>query len=278
MAASETYAAEDGTPKTLLSSGTWESTNASSRNEQGLTRSLRVIILSARGLRNADNMPGQGVSDPFCTCAAAGRPGAMVKTRTVQDSLDPVWHHEDELIVCAQGDDVLEFTVWDKDLVKQDDLLGRAELAVSPAHMFFDGELKLRGEGCEASYLRVKVSEAAAIEGAVGTTGALQAEAAASTQLPSWRLFPRRKSSWPSLSKPPLAPSKLTVATDTSHEASPQASPASSGSDGYSCVEEEEASAPCGDAARQGTRESLPSTTTCPKHTARSKALPRMTC
>jgi len=224
--ASKTCIAEECMPEMEVSSGVRGSMHASLK-EHGSSRKIKVMIISARGLRNADIMLGQGVSDPFCTCTLSGRPGAMVKTRTVNDSLDPVWNHEDEFSVCAQGG-VLEFTVWDKDLFKQDDLLGRAELDISPTHMFFDGELKLSGGGCQVSFLRVKVSEATPTESAAA--GASQAVASTPSRS-RWLFAPGRKSAWPSLGRPPRVPPKLVVVTDAPQVIGVQpteASPASS--------------------------------------------------
>lgn len=122
---------------------------------------LKVSIVSAWGLRNADFGLMQGASDPYCICQPVGRPSSGIKTRVENDTLHPVWNHEGFIPSFGEDDD-LEFCVYDKDLMKSDDLLGRAVLA-GPMLIEegFTGDLKLEDTGLdndEESYLRVKVS------------------------------------------------------------------------------------------------------------------------
>mmetsp|Transcript_30223 Transcript_30223/g.86726 ORF Transcript_30223/g.86726 Transcript_30223/m.86726 type:complete len:419 (+) Transcript_30223:92-1348(+) len=119
---------------------------------------LKVTVVSARGLRNADWLPGQGVSDPFCVCEIEGKPLSRFLTKEIRNNLTPVWNQESEFADYHIGDN-LQFFVWDKDLVKQDDLLGRASLANDKFHPSgFEGELQLEqaGKGVVA-FLKVKV-------------------------------------------------------------------------------------------------------------------------
>jgi len=120
---------------------------------------LRVTIESARGLRNADSIPGK--SDPYCVGEIPGKHGSKFKTAVVSDLLDPVWHHTVE-ITGVDGNDSLSFAVWDKDVLTADDLLGRCTLGkqdVFPTG--FEGELTLTshkdGSGRHMGYLTVAV-------------------------------------------------------------------------------------------------------------------------
>jgi len=89
--------------------------------------SVRVVIISAKGLKDAD--PGTfGKSDPYCVAEVAGRPSTRFQTHVVNNCLDPVWHHE-QVIDGFGIDDELIFNVWDRDhWPKQDDFLGSALL------------------------------------------------------------------------------------------------------------------------------------------------------
>jgi len=120
---------------------------------------LRITINSARGLRNADWLPGTGKSDPYCTCEVQGKLDLQkIKTKVTNDDLNPVWDHEAEIPGYTVGD-ALVFNVYDYDFPGPDDLLGTVTL---PSHTFvpggFDGELQLAdvGEGGSA-FLSIRI-------------------------------------------------------------------------------------------------------------------------
>jgi len=126
-------------------------------------RPVSVVVVGARGLRNADWMPGFGRSDPYCVVKVQDRPSCSFKTDSVKNSLNPIWNHRGEL-QNVSSDDVLVFELYDKDRFKQDDLLGRTWL---PASLFeaegFDGDLPLKdaGKNVKAS-LHVRIAAPAA--------------------------------------------------------------------------------------------------------------------
>mmetsp|Transcript_50409 Transcript_50409/g.146279 ORF Transcript_50409/g.146279 Transcript_50409/m.146279 type:complete len:624 (+) Transcript_50409:89-1960(+) len=101
---------------------------------------LRISIMGARSLRNAD-LPGK--SDPYCTVEIPGKSSSKFKTKVLQDTLDPLWNQEVELKGVAAGDSLL-FSVFDKDTLTADDLLGKAVLRKEEVvPMGFKGELPL---------------------------------------------------------------------------------------------------------------------------------------
>lgn len=120
---------------------------------------INVKIEGARGLRNADGLPGQGLSDPYCTCEVPYKPCSKFATSVVNDTLEPQWDHLAEVAEYTAGDSLL-FTVWDKDW-DRDDLLGYAILTLSEEAYTsgFDGELRLleAGDGIDA-HLKVVVA------------------------------------------------------------------------------------------------------------------------
>lgn len=117
-------------------------------------REVSVTFYSARNLRNADLAPGTGVSDPYCICEVPNKPKVSVRTPTVHDNLHPVWNFTGKLHGYRMGDPLV-FTVMDKDIIKVDDLLGRA--TISGETMLsggFYGDLKLSTKGS----IKVKVA------------------------------------------------------------------------------------------------------------------------
>merc|ERR1712039_897616 len=46
---------------------------------------LQIVIVSAKGLRNADTLPGYGLSDPYCTCVIPGKPNTKIRTHVIDD-------------------------------------------------------------------------------------------------------------------------------------------------------------------------------------------------
>jgi len=127
---------------------------------------LKLTIVSARGLRDADWVPGAGKSDPYCTCEIAGKPKEKLHTKVINDNLDPVWEHQGELPGFRPGD-TLVFKVYDKDLAKSD-LLGQLKLESAEFYPHgFEGEKPLAdaGKGHHA-YLKLKIHPTMAPTGA----------------------------------------------------------------------------------------------------------------
>jgi len=118
--------------------------------------------VGARGLRDADWLPGAGKSDPYCICELEGKPEATkIETQVINNTSDPHWGFEGSLTDYIAGDSLV-FKVYDKDFGKSDDFLG---LAVLPGEHFhphgFEGELPLQdaGKGITAT-LQLKVAPA----------------------------------------------------------------------------------------------------------------------
>jgi len=112
---------------------------------------VRVTVVSAQGLRNADWV---GKSDPYCICEVAGKADVKFMTPSVDDNLNPKWDHEGE-VTGYQAPDTLTFTVKDKDPLKPDDILGSVSLPYDSFKNGYEGELKLTqtGEGMTSSLL-----------------------------------------------------------------------------------------------------------------------------
>eukprot|EP00421_Protoceratium_reticulatum_P012826 CAMPEP_0168389098 /NCGR_PEP_ID=MMETSP0228-20121227/16789_1 /TAXON_ID=133427 /ORGANISM="Protoceratium reticulatum, Strain CCCM 535 (=CCMP 1889)" /LENGTH=258 /DNA_ID=CAMNT_0008402361 /DNA_START=12 /DNA_END=785 /DNA_ORIENTATION=- len=123
----------------------------------------RVVILGARGLREAEVFPG---TERTCYCALAVLGGGeepaeeLAKTQQVKNTLEPSWNHEVELSTLGDGG-VLEFRVLEADADGKGEVLGKATLEAAriQEQEGFNGELELQeaGENVKA-FLRVKIS------------------------------------------------------------------------------------------------------------------------
>mmetsp|Transcript_112529 Transcript_112529/g.223656 ORF Transcript_112529/g.223656 Transcript_112529/m.223656 type:complete len:1232 (-) Transcript_112529:86-3781(-) len=118
---------------------------------------LSITITSAKGLRDADWVPGSGTSDPYCVCEVFGR-GVSTRTKVVNNNLDPVWDHHAELAGFKPGD-ALVFSVFDDDLGRKTDFLGHVTV---PSDKFypggFSGELALEEkEKVSSGSIQVKI-------------------------------------------------------------------------------------------------------------------------
>jgi len=127
---------------------------AEERQFKGHKVSLKVTIVSAKGLRNADWV---GKSDPYVVCQLKDKPDSSFQTRVINDSLNPEWNHETEVPDYHVGD-ILVFNVKDSDMLTSD-ALGSASLETRQfIDNGFDGELKLdNAEKNKQSSLWVKV-------------------------------------------------------------------------------------------------------------------------
>jgi len=125
-----------------------------------LRHSVKVEIMDAHGLRNADFM---GTSEPYCMVQVAGKGEFRSRWQTEKHKnwKAPKWHQE--LQIACQPGDALEFVVKDSD-IGTDDILGRVTLDAEKVKKGFLGELELQDtgkkEGEPKAFLRVKVEGA----------------------------------------------------------------------------------------------------------------------
>lgn len=105
---------------------------------------LTLTIVGARGLRNADWLPGTGKSDSYCILKISGK--EVYTTNIISDSLDPVWEEEFDVPEYKEGT-ALEFALFDKDVTTSESL-GNVTMA---SEMFssagFNGEVKVQNAG-----------------------------------------------------------------------------------------------------------------------------------
>eukprot|EP00929_Paragymnodinium_shiwhaense_P061822 TRINITY_DN30891_c0_g3_i1.p1 TRINITY_DN30891_c0_g3~~TRINITY_DN30891_c0_g3_i1.p1 ORF type:complete len:2524 (-),score=786.84 TRINITY_DN30891_c0_g3_i1:106-7218(-) len=130
---------------------------------------LKVKIVGAKGLRNADTTSGgwykakdKGFSDPYCVCEIVGKPDKKISTPAIQDDLNPVWNHQGAFPVFEETDELF-FQVFDEDEHDNHEALGDVTLK---AKEFipdgFKGDIALlnAGEGIKAVLqLRIAATE-----------------------------------------------------------------------------------------------------------------------
>lgn len=123
---------------------------------------IRVTIVSAQGLRNAD---WTGKSDPYCTVMVPSKPQSKFKTQVINDTLNPVWNEVHEMPEYRRND-MLKFAVDDYDDKEgccscnwNDDFLGGLTVHSDQFHPNgFEGDLPLKecGRGKHAT-LKIKI-------------------------------------------------------------------------------------------------------------------------
>jgi len=104
---------------------------------------LQITVESACNLYNSDGVLA-GKSDPYVIVEVPGQESMKFQTEVISNELNPVWNFTGE-IEGFMDDDVLHFTVMDKDTFpKPDDFLGKAELTAQDFYPDgFHGELTL---------------------------------------------------------------------------------------------------------------------------------------
>jgi len=94
------------------------------KDQEARTPKFTVTIVSARGIRNSDWLPGPG--KPDCYCVATRGSTEVYRTKVIQNSLTPLWAEEFDVFEFNDGEE-LEFKVWDSDLTGAD-YLGKVVL------------------------------------------------------------------------------------------------------------------------------------------------------
>ena len=95
---------------------------------------LSVRLHSARGLKQADLL---GLSDPYVVIEA--KPATkqqVVRSRVVNDCLDPVWNEVLNVMIEHVDRQSLRIAVFDQDTVGQDDFLGQCNVDLSDPQNF----------------------------------------------------------------------------------------------------------------------------------------------
>eukprot|EP00931_Biecheleriopsis_adriatica_P042797 TRINITY_DN24411_c0_g1_i1.p1 TRINITY_DN24411_c0_g1~~TRINITY_DN24411_c0_g1_i1.p1 ORF type:complete len:558 (+),score=124.10 TRINITY_DN24411_c0_g1_i1:58-1731(+) len=118
---------------------------------------LKVTIVGAKGLRDADWAPGGGGSDPYCHVSIQGQGSGSFKTATISDTQHPQWNETHLLNDFHEGDTLL-VTVMDSDYGKSDDLLGQVRIPSRRVVNSFEADLVLRSlKKDRAGVIRMKL-------------------------------------------------------------------------------------------------------------------------
>jgi len=136
-----------------------ESANTKVEDSTLDSRPLKVKVIGATNLRNADTLPGQGTSDAYCTCMIVGKPETTQQTKVIPNNLNPVWNETFYLPDFVPGN-YIRFHLFDRDNqhLKKDDDLGSVTLTDN--HFYphgYRGELLLGHAGKNEAYLFVEI-------------------------------------------------------------------------------------------------------------------------
>jgi len=91
---------------------------------------LTVRVIACHSLTNKGRAIFGEVSDPYVTCRIGKDQSRMIRTRTIQDSLDPVWIEEGEqpgeceFLPLHAHERTLELEVWDENFRADDVAMG----------------------------------------------------------------------------------------------------------------------------------------------------------
>lgn len=120
--------------------------------QPGLARTLHIRVMNARGLYNTETF---GKMDPYVIVTLSKH--KKQKSPTKNDAgRDPVWNWE--VSFPYEGEQQLEFQVYDKDTFTSDDFVGSAAINVQAVMSGYQGELQLyRSGGKKAGTLNVAI-------------------------------------------------------------------------------------------------------------------------
>mmetsp|Transcript_14699 Transcript_14699/g.46232 ORF Transcript_14699/g.46232 Transcript_14699/m.46232 type:complete len:374 (-) Transcript_14699:369-1490(-) len=116
---------------------------------------LLVSIVGAKGLRDADWLPGSGKSDAYCVLRIHGQ--EVFRTQVIADSVEPLWKEQVYVWEWTDSDKGLDFEVYDEDLVSSD-TLGQVFLPASDfMEKGFNNDVKLNDAGRGEAFLRLRI-------------------------------------------------------------------------------------------------------------------------
>mmetsp|Transcript_86763 Transcript_86763/g.166977 ORF Transcript_86763/g.166977 Transcript_86763/m.166977 type:complete len:366 (-) Transcript_86763:148-1245(-) len=119
---------------------------------------LTITIVDAKGIRNSDWLPGLGKPDCYCCVLKGGT--EIFKTKTINNSLMPLWEERFEIFDDTDIEE-LEFKVWDKDFIGSD-YLGKVVVKKEAfAENGINGEFEMEEAGGNIrAYLGLKIEVA----------------------------------------------------------------------------------------------------------------------
>jgi len=118
---------------------------------------LHVQVQGARGLPDADGLPGAGKSDAYAVVEIKGKRQSRFKTGVIHNTKDPMWNAESDVPGFEAGDSVV-VTVYDKDPLKGDDVLGTVTLPYEQFAGGLIGDVKLdTGDAGKDSYVTLAI-------------------------------------------------------------------------------------------------------------------------
>jgi len=107
-------------------------------SELGQFGMLSIRIIAAYDLVNTDSGQYGDVSDPYVSMRLESMDEKQRKrTHTINNDLNPQWNSSPFLLPIAREDDALILEVWDEDMMKSDDFLGRLKV---PLYRIINGE------------------------------------------------------------------------------------------------------------------------------------------
>lgn len=134
---------------------------ANSTPEAVASPRLQITIMSARGLKGslAGGVTSLGLTDPYVTCEVLQKAHLRFQTLALDGINGPQWDHAGALTGFGAADS-LHFSVFDRDAVERERLLGSVDLPIwRIGKAGFHGELPLPGAGRDgdAAFLKLAI-------------------------------------------------------------------------------------------------------------------------
>ena len=148
--------AKDGKKGASKKSQKKRDAEAAQERDRPFMGTLVVTVKNAEGLMGKDKT---GFSDPFCVLTYAD---VALETSVIDQNLNPVWNETFSWDVHLHDDGALSIYVWDKDLVRKNDFLGKLDIDIDCQRMIepvkFHEELQKRSKRSHVSgYLNFRI-------------------------------------------------------------------------------------------------------------------------
>ena len=95
-----------------------------------LTAMSVTLVIHCEKAENLLKMDPNGKADPYVKVQIKGKKETRVKTKEVQSTLNPVWDKDLKVVSTTPDTDILQISVVDKDIGRDDEMCDKIEIPV----------------------------------------------------------------------------------------------------------------------------------------------------
>ncbi|XP_078252613.1 multiple C2 and transmembrane domain-containing protein 1-like isoform X2 [Rhinoraja longicauda] len=99
-----------------------------------------VVTITLIGGRDLKPMDPNGLSDPYVKFKMGCQ---KYKSKAISKNLNPQWREQFDFLLTNERNDIVEVAVWDKDVLKKDDFIGRCQIDLSDLSVEHTNKLDL---------------------------------------------------------------------------------------------------------------------------------------